>query len=315
MLENNIQILKVFYKHRGKIFIASFGGGLIIYFFTFLIQPIYRSEAVIYPANLGIYSEESQTEQMLQYLNSNEIRTFLFAKLQLFKHYHIDTTKKNSHFKMDLLYDKNVSIRETKFESIELKAEDTNPDTALLMVKEILKGVDTLVQGEHRKKYAEDVKNASIYLHYKSKGMDSAQAILNKLSTEHGVIDMRIQLKEAARSYYKEMRTGTPNPLSELLSNLGKHGTEYLKIANFFENEVREYTAALNDYQKKMSELQRSNSFVVLASHPTYPFVYIWPKRSVICLTGFISIFIFTSLYFIFIEKIKSVYVQVTGKK
>jgi len=39
-----------------------------------VIKPLYKSYAVVYPVNLSPSSEESNTEQLLQWFNSEEVK-------------------------------------------------------------------------------------------------------------------------------------------------------------------------------------------------------------------------------------------------
>ena len=314
MDKSNIEIFRVLFLRKKHILLISFISVVLAYVFTMplFVKPIYKSTAYIYPANLGLYSEESQTEQMLQFLQSNDIRQYLYKKYNLAKHYKIDTTKKTHMFAYDEIYDKKVGISITKYESVEIKVEDYSPDTAKLLVNGVIEAVNWLIEKEHREKYADDVNNAKIYLDYKQHEVDSAQHILDELSSKYGVVDMHIQLKEAARSYYKDMNGNTK--LTELIANLGKHGVEFVKISTYLDDQVRGYAWALNDYQKHLSELRYRKSFVAMASKPTYPVIASWPKRTIVMMITGISVFLLACVYFVFVDKAKFVYQQITSK-
>ncbi len=314
MDKSNIEIFKVIFFRKKHVLIITFLSMVMAYFFTmpFFIKPVYKSTSFIYPANLGLYSEESQTEQILQFLQSNDIRKYLFKKYSLAKHYKIDTLKRIYPFIYDEIYDKKVSISITKYESVEIKVEDYNPDTAKLLVNGVIEAVNWLIEKEHREKYTDDVNNAKIYLDYKQHEIDSSQHILDELNEKYGVVDIPIQLKEAARSYYAKEINGAK--LSELMGNLGKHGVEFVKMSSYLENQIRDYALAMTEYQKRLSELHSKKSFVAMASKPTYPVVASWPKRSLIMVITGISIFVLACIYFIFIDKAKVVYKQISSK-
>ena len=315
MDKSNIEIFRVLFSRKKHILLITVISIVMAYVFTmpFFVKPIYKSTAYIYPANLGLYSEESQTEQILQFLQSNDIRLYLYKKFNLAKHYKIDTTKKTHMFAFDEVYDKKVGISITKYESVEIKVEDYNQDTAKLLVSGIIEAVNWLVEKEHREKYAEDVKNAKIYLDLKQHELDSSQHILDELSTKYGVVDMRIQLKEAARSYYSKDMGGS-SKLPDLLTNLGKYGVEFVKMNSYLENQIRDYATAMTEYQKSLSALNSKKSFVAMASKPTYPVVASWPKRTAIMMITTISIFVLACIYFVFIDKAKLAYKQITSE-
>src|ERR1700758_2174513 len=95
MLNNNISIAKKIYRARKHILLSAISAMILGLLYSFFIKPVYTSTAYIYPANLVAYGQESQTEQLLQFLESNEVRNYLLKKFKLIKHYHVDTTKDN----------------------------------------------------------------------------------------------------------------------------------------------------------------------------------------------------------------------------
>src|ERR1700748_3141132 len=92
----NIEIFKTLFSHRKPIILVTFLSLIVAYVvcMPFFIRPVYKSIAYVYPTNIGLYSEESLSEQLLQFAQSNEVRQYLFKKYNLAKHYKIDTTKK-----------------------------------------------------------------------------------------------------------------------------------------------------------------------------------------------------------------------------
>jgi capsular polysaccharide biosynthesis protein len=50
-----------------KLALIAFVAALVGYGVTFFIKPLYKSYSVVYPVNLSPSSEESETEQLLQW--------------------------------------------------------------------------------------------------------------------------------------------------------------------------------------------------------------------------------------------------------
>lgn len=289
--------------------ILSFG---VCYF----IKPVYRSSAFVYPANLVVYGEESQTEQLLQFFHSSEIRQYLMRKYNLLQHYRIDTTSKIYLFAYDEMYEKRVNITQTKYESIEIKVEDNDPDSANMIAAGVIDAVNWLIEKEHRLKYLETVKNSRVYLEFKKHEVDSAQKILSEMSEKHGLMNISVQLKEAAKNQYKLWTTGGKNAeLSGLVESMKKFGVEQGKMAVYFDDQLRGWAWANNDYQKRLAEYNHHTTFTSLASKPTRPVVAQWPKRSLIILVGTLAVFILSCLYFIFADRLKTIYEQITSEK
>lgn len=317
MLNQNITILRKLYKKRMHILVATIGAMVLAYGGSLFITPVYRSVATVYPANLSVYGEESQTEQLLQFFHSSDIRQYLEKKLNLCAHYRIDTTSKIYRFVLDEAYEKRVSITQTKYESIDIRVEDNDPDTARMIVDGIIEAVNWLIEKEHREKYLETVKNARVYLEYKKREVDSTQKILTDLSEKYGLVNVTVQLKEAAKNQYKAWVGGAKQnaELNELVESMKKFGVEQGKLAVYFDDQLRSWAWANNDYQKRLAEFNHHTTFTSLASKPLRPVVAAWPKKTFIMLIAGISVFLLASLYFIFIDRFRQIYEQIASEK
>jgi capsule polysaccharide export protein KpsE/RkpR len=316
MLSQNITILRKLYRKRKHILAVTVSAVVIAYAVCWFIRPVYKSSAFVYPANISVYSEESQTEQLLQFFHSSEVRQYLLQRFKLAQHWKIDTARRIWPFAFDEAYDKRVSITQTKYESIELRVEDFDPDTARELVHGLIEAVNWVIEKEHRQKYLESVKNAKIYLEYKKREVDSAQQVLSEMSEKYGLMNIKVQLKEAARNQYKLWTSGGKNAeLTQLVDDMKKFGVEQGKQAVYFDDQLRAYAWAKNDYQKHLADYNHHTTFTSLASKPVRPVVAAWPKRTLVMLvTGFAAL-LFACIYFIFIDRLKLIYEQIASEK
>lgn len=336
MPNENILILKKLFKRRKQLLIVTVVTAVVSYISCFLITPVYKSTAFVYPTNLVAYSEESSTEQLLQYMNSNDIRLYLQKKLNLCAHYKIDTTQKKWPFFYDGVYEKKISISQTKYESIEIRVEDSDPDTAQLIVSTIIEATNKLIEREHRKNYMETVNNAKIYVDYKKHEADSTQKLMNELNEKYKLLNLGIQLKDLVGK--QVMMSGGKNgsfddlvsvsqrlknleedgkgiPTASLISQINNYSIQYGKLAIYLDDQARAWAWANNDYQKKLSESQYKTTFMASASKPTLPAVASWPRKSIVVLISCLAVLLISSFYFIFIDKIKLAYEQIASEE
>lgn len=311
MLNNNISIAKKVYRARKHILLSVISAMMLGLLYSFFIKPVYTSTAYVYPANLVAYGQESQTEQLLQFLESNEVRNYLLKKFKLIKHYHVDTTKDNYLDIVNYIIDSKVKITKTKYESVEIKVKDYDPDTCKMLVLGVIDGVNQLIENEHRDKYHEDVLNSTVYLNYKSHEVDSTKKILELMSEKYGILNVAVQLKEAARNGYKSSAPSN-SFLTKLTEDMNKYGIEQGKLSTYFDDQVRSLAWANNDYQKHLSDYHRKNSFVVMASRPLKPLEPSWPKKWIIMLVSGATVLILSSIYFIYIDSFKQAYAKIT---
>jgi len=84
---NNVSILNGIWKWKYHILIITAIGLILSAIFSgsYFITPKYKSYAVVYPANISPYSDESATEQMLQILQSKDIKDSVIKEFDLSK--------------------------------------------------------------------------------------------------------------------------------------------------------------------------------------------------------------------------------------
>ena len=136
------------YKWRKPLIIVCLATAIISAAVSFLIAPKYKSTVILFPTSTNAISkalladnyggkldilefgEEAQTEQLLQILNSNEIRSRVIKKFDLMKHYEID---ENAKYKMTRLFEEyngNITYRRTEYMAVEITVLDKDPQIA-----------------------------------------------------------------------------------------------------------------------------------------------------------------------------------------
>ncbi|MBE0640691.1 MAG: hypothetical protein IH599_01565, partial [Bacteroidales bacterium] len=82
-----------------------------------VIKPRFKSFATLYPSNIWPYSDESESEQMLQLLNSTEVRDSVIGRFDLTNHYGLKPGDKYYRSTLNYMYSRYVKIRKTEFEA------------------------------------------------------------------------------------------------------------------------------------------------------------------------------------------------------
>jgi uncharacterized protein involved in exopolysaccharide biosynthesis len=104
---------------------------------------------------------------------------------------------------MNYLYNKNVKINKTQWESIEITVMDTDPGIARDMVLSIIHFVNQKIRSIHREKYIEVARSMNQTLEQKRAQLDSIEAELSMLSQEYELIDFESQAREITRGYLR----------------------------------------------------------------------------------------------------------------
>ncbi|MEO8760879.1 MAG: Wzz/FepE/Etk N-terminal domain-containing protein [Bacteroidia bacterium] len=320
MEKSNNAILLTLYKNRKHIFLITFLASLaaIIVTLPFIIKPKYRSQAYLYPANMvpffmeQNYNNISHAELLIQFFNSYDVRNDVRRNLRLDKHYKLDTLETKFHSYFDYIFEENIKISLTKYESVELTVLDQDPDTAKLIASAMIESVNKLILKQHLSKFNEFIATNKAYLNAKRKTLDSLQQRLTILSKDYGLLDMGSQLKEASRNYYKLMAEGKENTkLNEVFKNMQNYGPELVTISNCINAESGRYAEVENDLEKSIRDFNRKLTYTVVASEPTKPDIKYWPKRGMVTGLTAIASFVLACLYFIYIDKLKEVFKNV----
>ncbi len=250
-------------KHLLIVGLISLGAS-VLFSSPWFIKPKYKSFALAYPSNLIAYSTESATEQMLQLAQSSDIRDKVIKDFNLFRHYDIDTLK-NIHFRTDVIkmYEENVTIKKTEYESMEITVLDEDPIIASAMVDSIIHFFDVKARSLQAEKSAEVMIIARNQLDQKLAQMDSMEERLRKYRTEYGILDYKEQSKEALRGYLRGLSGGNPRAASEakvMLDALRDKGGEFnalnehlWRVRGTYNDLKLVYENAVRDVTKKLT--------------------------------------------------------------
>jgi hypothetical protein len=259
----------------------------------FFINPRYKSFAIIYPSNIIPYSSETPSEQLLQLLESSDIRNAVVNKFKLAAHYDIDTTSKSGLFDLIAAYQSNVEVRRTQFNSIEIKVFDTDAQIACDMVTEIINALNLKARSLQREKTKEVLAIVSNQLLVKKKQVDSVNSILQELRVKYQLLDYEVQVKEVTKSYLKALSGGARKEslkdIDALMRNLEEKGGEYYQMKETFDILLESYNTSKLDYDKVMSDLNKILTYSNLVSKPYPADKKSYPIRWVIVVVSVVS--------------------------
>lgn len=159
-LDEQRQNLLIFiWKRRKIIGIVTVAAAVISVIVSFLLTPLYRSTAVVFPAATSTVSfseqrnakaasmdfgEEDQAEQLVQILSSSRIRDKIVEQFDLFTHYDIAPDDKNKHYKLVKEYENHFFFVRTRYGSIQIDVLDEDPVMAADMANKIVDLIDTV---------------------------------------------------------------------------------------------------------------------------------------------------------------------------
>lgn len=237
------------------------------------IPPKYKSDAIIYPANLGEYGDETPLEQIQQYLESNAIRDTLINKFRLYDEYDIDSSIDYAQTYVYQAYSEHISFDETRFESVHLEVLSTDPVKARDMVNEIIAQTNNYIRETERKKYRENIVIHKRMMDQKRVQVDSLEQLIKEISTKYGILDYIAQSERVTEKYMDFLLSGKKGKdfeeAKKLYENLQEYGRYFHNLhaqLNDF-NEV--YLERLNTYEHALKQYEKFQ---------TYSYVLVTPE-------------------------------------
>jgi capsule polysaccharide export protein KpsE/RkpR len=297
-----MEIVQFAAKKWKLLFVIGAIAGIFAYVFSLpqFIPPKFKSEAVIYPANLGQYAEENGLEQMQQYLESNELRDYIIEKFNLYDEYDINQEDPNKRTYMNAAYAEHITFEETRFESIRIKTLSTDPVKARDIAAEIIEELNRIIRRTERKKYEEIVVINKKMMDDKKAHLDSLEKVIREISTKYGILDYITQSERVTEKYMDFLLSGKKGKDFEeaktLYENLQKHGRKYhdyhaqLNIVN------EDYMSRLESYEHAKKNLIKIQTYSNVLVNPEVSDKKSYPIRWLI-----LVIAVFASMGFTFV--------------
>jgi capsule polysaccharide export protein KpsE/RkpR len=270
---NNLNLIKIFEKWKWHFIIIGLVAAVLALFFSspMFIKPKFKSAVILYPSNIAPYSEESQTEQMLQWLNSQDIKDSVIRKFDLVAHYRIDPSNKHLNSIMQSRYDENVKIAKTQYESIEVIVFDTDPALARDMANAVIDFCNKKIQSIHRIKYEEVVLSEKRIIDIKKADMDSTENKLRLLSSNYGLIDYNNQALEITRGYLRTVEGGSNINTKDVLmlkKNFEEKGGQLILLKERLELLGAEYSGLMVQYDKAIFDAGKELTYINVITKP-----------------------------------------------
>lgn len=310
-LQGNNYIMKLLLKWKLHFFIVSgLAIGISVVFSSeYFMPPVYKSFAIVYPSNIIPYSSETPTEQMLQLLESNDVRDEVIRKFDLAKHYNIDTAEESGHYKLITEYESNIEAKHTSVSSIEIKAYDTDPKLASEIVSEIINAVNVKARNLQRDKTKEVVVILENLMQSKKAQIDSVNNALQELRVKYQILDYDLQTREVSRGYYGALGNGARKEnlkdIDVMMRNLEEKGGDFYKLQQTFNALLKSYNATKLEYDQAVSDLTKELTYTNLISRPFPADKKSFPIRWIVVVTSLLSANLFLVFIIISIDKMK----------
>lgn len=270
---------------RWKVFliVAVIGAavGTVISLPAFM-TPKFKSVAVVYPVNTMTYSDESETEQLLQIFESSSVRDSIIEKFDLYEKYDIERGAPSSRYYLLEEFNDRFTVSKTLYESVRLEVYDEDPDLARAMADEMLHRVNekfNLLANERGRNLARSFKSQ---MDYQSTVIDSIETMVSTISTEKGLVEYEAQSRELVRGYVESLRGGSnafKDEIKNLMSNTRESGS-VVRMLQQVSKEAVERRSQIEERYLFWREYEfRDINYIDIVVSPETPDKKAWPVR------------------------------------
>lgn len=309
----NNSLLEMFMKNFKLLTIVGIAAAIlsVVFSSSTFIDPKFQSQAVVYPSNLGEYSEESPIEQMMQWFESRTIKENVIKELGLAEHYEIDTkTDSLGHYWLLLEYDENVSINETKYESAEITVKDVEPEMAYKMVNKIIENVNKVIRAEHKKRAVEDFKTIEKQFNKVKMELDSVSKELTKIRKDFSIINYGAQSIEVMKGYLKTVEGSSKSNINNtevlrLKENLENKGGDFIVLDQRVYQLLDSYKTWEKEYNNALKIVNREMTYTNMVTPPFISYKKVYPVRWLIVAISTFSAVFFAFVVLLFSQKVK----------
>ncbi|MES2778624.1 MAG: hypothetical protein V4651_01885 [Bacteroidota bacterium] len=311
-----IEVLTFLYKWKKQLFIICITAAVLSYLASgpWLITPKFRSAATFYPGTVNsissalffklrekardplMFGEIEETEQFMQLLESGDLKARIINKFKLIEHYHIDPNNANKNYLVDIQYNKNIKVKRTDFNSIEISVLDESPQMSADIANGVMMMSDT-IKTEIKRRVALQA-HEIIAKEYENKVamIDSLKQVMKDMG-EKGVYalpEQSIRLSEASGG-----------PSNAQRKTLGEYSGEYTLVYQMLRYEAENLSELRMRLEQSKVDARGEMSNIFIVGSAYAPDQKATPVRSIIVLLSVLSAFVMACIAIVVSEKLK----------
>jgi len=293
---DNRRILEIIWKRKYHFVIIGLIAIILSAIFSGpeFITPKFKSTARIYPSNIWTMSNESETEQMLEILNSNDIKFKMFDAFDLDKVYEVNKEDPNYLTYMFDFYNSNVSVNKTEFETAEIKVMDHDPFRASNMCDSIIHFYNKKVRAMHKLKDKEMVDISAKALRQKKDELSTLELKLDSLRENTGIISFNRQVPELTRGYMSALASGRGNAsdtkkIENLYENFSESGGQAVVLENRYNRTANAIDSLQEIYERYLIEYEKDITYSHIVEYPFPADKKSYPVRWLIVMLSTVS--------------------------
>jgi uncharacterized protein involved in exopolysaccharide biosynthesis len=291
---------------------------------SMIIPPKFKSTVILFPASsssisqsllsesftdkeLLKFGEQIEVEQMMQVLQSSEIRDRIIEKYNLIDHYEIDINGKYPNTTLYRTYKKNIRIIRTEYMSVKIDVYDESPETAALIANDISALYDSTVNRMQKKR-------SVMAFQLVEDKYNEQKSLVNKMQDSirdiHllGVFEFESQSEVFNDQYATALAAGNLRGAQELekkLDILAEYGSTYTRLRDQLQEEIKKLAVLETKYSEAKIDMEQTLPHKYVVSRAEIAERKSTPIRWLIVVISTLSSFLFALFCLLVIDTVK----------
>lgn len=313
------------WNKRVPLLIITFLAGVASILISFTITPKFRSTVVMFPTTSASISknlladnyggrssmyeigEEEQSEQLMQILNSEEIRNRVIDKYNLMEHYEIEADSKFPLTQLYAEFNSNINFELTQYLSVVINVLDSDPQMAADIANDIASLVDTVYNRMLNQRAIDAFHLVKKEYNSMLMNMEELQDSINKIRAL-GINDYETQSERYYEGLSRAINEGNYNAqkiIEEKLTVLSEFGGSYVAIRDHLQQEAQRLSRMKQRYQEAELEASQNLPHIFIVDSAFKAEKKAYPKKSIIVIISTLAAFLLTLISLIVVENIR----------
>jgi uncharacterized integral membrane protein len=322
-----VDLILFAWEKRIPLIIVTLVAAIVSIIVSFQITPKYKSTVVLFPApalsvsktllsdnysvrgGLLTFGEEEQADQLLQVLNSDEIRSRIIDKYNLREHYEIDENNKYPRTALNNEFKSNITFRRTEYMSVLIEVLDKDPVMAANIANDISALVDSTMDRIQKDRADMALRLVEKEYHDVQRDLELLQDSLKKLQ-KLGVNDYESQSEVINDAYAIAVSEGNmegARKLQERLDMLAEYGGAYMSVRDQIIYEKRNLSHVKTKLMEARVEAEQNLPHKFVVDNAVVPERKAYPRKTVIVVVATFSAFILALIALIVIDNIQKI--------
>lgn len=254
------------------------------------------------------FGEEEQAEQMLQILNSDEIRNKICDKYRLMEHYEIDPNDRFKKTRLFETYNENITFKRTEFMSVRIDVMDIDREMAANIANDIAALLDTTKRRMQRDRALQALAIVETQYFAKRAEVDRMQDSMQVLN-QKGVYDYESQSEVTSQEYVKALASGNQrgiDALEEQLKTLAQYGSAYVAIRENLYIQREQLNLLKKKYEEAKVDANEALSYKFVVNPAYAAERKSYPVRWLIVVVSTTASMVFGVLFLILFDNIRA---------